>query len=139
MPADKRKEPRYPTNDRVAINLLPLRNQSLRATILNVSRSGLQLEVSEEIAVGTIVEVLTPAKFAAIGEVRYCRPWGTTFRAGVRVDDAILPPSEARRHMTDDELSLYNAGRGLTASQVIHATKHLSNCAACRDRLRVPK
>lgn len=135
MAGDNRKEPRYPTHDSVDVYLLPRTERRIRAQVLDISLSGLQLELSTSIPVGAKVEVFAQGQFAALGEVRYCRGSGDFFYAGMQIQSAILPAAVAARHMTDEQVSMYSAGRGFSASEFIHATKHVADCAACRERV----
>src|SRR5271169_48886 len=84
---ERRHEARYPTNDPAEIRILPLNGPRLPSTVVDVSRSGLRLELATQLARGLQVEVVLPAKVAVLGEVRYCLRVGAVFHIGVRIQD----------------------------------------------------
>ena len=69
------------------------------------------------------------------GEVRYCRQSEDVFRAGVQIQDAILPAFDADRHLNEHELSLYVNELGFTATEFVRTKKHLERCPECRKQL----
>jgi hypothetical protein len=64
-------------------------NEATRGTLLDVSVSGMRLDISHRVEVGTMIFVET-ASVLVVGEVRYCnkRPKGG-FDAGVEVTDVL--------------------------------------------------
>jgi hypothetical protein len=71
-----------------------------------------------------------------LGQVRYCQRSGDLFRAGVEIQDALFGGSSAGDHLDEDSLSLYGAGHGLTASEVLRFKRHLEGCAQCVEALK---
>lgn len=109
---ESRKEPRYPTNDKVRVFLLPCRKEQ-PAAILNVSKSGVQLELTASLPPQATIEILASDGLAIFGEVRYCRPAGTVYHAGVHIHDTIFTPRPG--HIPEDSLLLYTKAHGLSA------------------------
>ena len=131
---EKRREIRYPTNDPAQVQVLPHNTRS-PATVLDVSRSGLRLELHASVGRGSQIKVILSEQVVIFGEVRYCRRVGDVFQAGVLIQDVIYSQERARKHLHDDDLSLYLVGKGLTASEVIKLRDHLILCESCRIRL----
>jgi len=134
-PREKRRERRYPCNDAVAVRVLSIGPQHFSATVLDVSRSGLRLELAFPIVKGSEVQVTARSQVVIFGMVRYCRPAGECFHAGVLIRDIVRPRDLDATHVHDDELSLYLVGKGLTMPEVIRVKDHLAICAECRTRL----
>jgi len=70
---NRRSEARYPTHDSVEYRILSGQVPRLPATVLDVSRSGLRLELPLLIHRDCRIEILWPGKIAIFGEIRYCR------------------------------------------------------------------
>jgi hypothetical protein len=131
-PNEKRKEKRYPTNDRVRVFLMPSREEQV-ATILNVSKSGVQLELATPLPPQAKIEILASDGVATFGEVRYCHAAGPVYHAGIYIHDAIFMPRP--EHIHEDSLWLYAKGRGLTAHEVLRIEAHLEHCDHCCSAL----
>ena len=132
---DNRQDARYPTNEAVTLSVAPYQ-QNHAAKILNVSRHGLQLELECPLPDGARVEILTTTPGVVIfGEIRYCNQTGDLFHLGVLIHDAIFAKPVSGEHADDDQLSLYAAGYGLRAAEVLRVKEHLDMCAKCRSAL----
>jgi Putative zinc-finger/PilZ domain len=131
---EKRQETRYPTNDSVKVCLPPSQLKHA-AKILNVSRHGLQLELNCSLPNRGRVEILTTASVAIIGEIRYCNPTSAVFHVGVLIHDVVFAKPPGSQHINDDQASLYLAGRGLSAVEVLRVKEHLEGCATCSSAL----
>jgi hypothetical protein len=132
---DNRQDARYPTNEAVTVSVAPYQ-QNHAARVLNVSRHGLQLELGCPLPDGARVEILTTAEGVVIfGEIRYCNQTGELFHIGVLIHDAIFAKPLTGEYADDDQLSLYAAGRGLGAAEVLRLKEHLDGCAKCRSAL----
>jgi len=131
----RRREARYPTNDAVDVGVVDSDYQRLPATVLGVSRSGLLIELRIMIAKGTAIVLFLPNRVMIVGELRYCRPAADTFRGELLIKDVVYPRPWLVRHMHEDQLALYLAGRGLTALEVIQLRNHLPACPDCRRLL----
>jgi len=82
-----------------------------------------------------IVEVaFSGSALIIFGEIKYCRPVRTGYRAGVQIQDIAMGPRR-ERHLEDDDLFLYLQGRQLTSAEVIRFHYHLKGCEACASRL----
>jgi hypothetical protein len=135
-PTDRRREPRYPTNDPAKIRSLEAWDDPVRfaGTVLDVSRNGMRVEVMKSLPIGIRVEVIL-IKASVFGEIRYCRRVSLAYHVGIAIEDVFFPPSTSFDHIHDDQLSLYVAGKGLKASETIRMQSHLRSCTDCRTRL----
>ncbi len=133
---ERRSEARYPTRDVVEIQILEKGSLCrVAATILDVSRSGLRIEVGSPIAKGSQVEIILGRTLIIFGEVRYCRRSGEVVYAGVLIQQVVRARPLADEHIHEDVLSLYLVGKGLTVPEVIGLKEHLILCEACQIRL----
>ena len=81
---ERRKFPRFKSNDAVKLNLLSsVLQDSIDVQVLNVSNGGLRLWSSQSLAAGTLVEIQRGDEIA-VASVRYCVPADHGFHAGVR-------------------------------------------------------
>lgn len=133
---ERRREPRYPTKDPAIVDVPYERVTGLSAVVVDVSRSGLRLELKQSIARGMQVKITLSPQLAINGEVRYCRRFSAGFHAGILVHEAALPISGSDQHITEDELGFYLVGRGLSVSEIIRLKAHLVTCEACQKRLQ---
>src|ERR1700683_1722981 len=133
---EKRRETRYPTNDAVDVRLLPDDGQHLPGTIIDISKSGLRLELGTELTKGRHIEIVTfPRGLIIFGEVKYCRRVGAVFHAGVLMDGVVSGKEDGEAHILDDEIELYVVGKGLAAQEVLRVREHLSKCDVCCRRV----
>jgi hypothetical protein len=132
---ERRREPRYPTREPVEVEGALGKGQRLAGFVLDVSRSGLQLELKSPIGKGTKIKITFPAQIIVFGDVRYCRSEGTVFQAGVLIEKVLYSSHAADRHLQNAELNLLISGEGLTAAKLIELRKHLIHCKACESRL----
>ncbi len=132
---EKRRERRYPTNDPVQVRPFPFTVTPVPANIVDVSKSGMKLELITPLQRGTRIEVMMLASRAVIfGEVRYCRRSGEAYHAGVMIEDVVQPKPDVS-HLDDDKISLYLVGKGLTASEVLRVETHIFRCDSCKQRM----
>jgi hypothetical protein len=135
QPSEKRAEPRYPTDELVAVNVPQDPKLSQIAKVRNISRSGLQLELRKAIPAGITIEIVTSRKLALFGEIRYCVESHDAFRAGVLIRDTVLPTTAAEQHVDAEQLAAYVSGQGLATADFFRIKKHLETCNDCRARL----
>jgi hypothetical protein len=133
-PLERRREARYPAQEAAEIELLFGPRETIYGTILDVSRSGLRIELTRRVHRGEEVKIKLQQN-VIFGEVRYCRAVGTVFQAGIRIEELVRPASDPKQHLSDDTLSLYAIGKGLSVSEVIEVREHLLRCESCRARL----
>ena len=132
--AERRTEARYATNDAAELEILPGPSPAVYGTVLDVSRSGLRLQLPVSIARATHLKVKM-RNTVIFGEVRYCRRASVGYHAGILIQDVIQPDGHDASHIAEDHLSLYAVGKGLTVPEVIRVREHLLRCEACREML----
>jgi hypothetical protein len=116
---ERRREVRYPTNDPVQVRIRP-GEQLLPGTILDISKSGLRIELSTPVARDSRVEIILPTQAVVFGTVRYCRRVADAYHAGVVIDNIVyvkppLPvqvseePAEPAKDAIEGELTRRNS------------------------------
>lgn len=84
---EKRRHPRVATDDPAVMTVLETeRTQRLKIRILDASKQGLRLLVPGDLMRGKVVQIHVRGLFI-LAEVRYCRPVGKSFHAGVMIQD----------------------------------------------------
>lgn len=101
------------------------------ATVLNVSKSGVQLELATPLPPQATIEILASDGVAIFGEVRYCRAAGPLYHAGVYIHDTLFMPRP--EHIHEDSLLLYAKGCGLSVHEFLRIEAHLEHCEQCRS------
>src|SRR5258707_456189 len=87
---ERRSEARYPTRDVVEVKILEKDSWCrVAATIVDVSRSGLRLELRSPIAKGSQVEIILGRALVIFGEVRYCRRGGEAVYVGILIEQVV--------------------------------------------------
>ena len=100
---EKRREHRYSTNDPAEVKVLPSDGVVLMATIVDVSRSGVGIEIERPLPKSTRVEIGSPDhKRVIFGEVRYCKPAGARFHIGVLIEGVVSREEESERGDKDE-------------------------------------
>ena len=133
---EKRREARYPTEDVAEISILQGGGERVSGRVLDVSRSGLRIEVAAPITKGVHLEILLPRRAIIFGETRYCRRRSSElYHVGLEIEDVYYAQPMSGRHIHDDELGLYLIGKGLTAPEAIQVKSHLVACKTCRHRV----
>ena len=93
---ERRQNQRIPVNGFAVIKLIhPSVSESLPARILNVSKDGLKVEVSQLLEAGMTVQIVLERSIA-IAEVRYCIRAGEAYHVGVSIQD-VFTKSGTRR------------------------------------------
>jgi hypothetical protein len=133
--AERRREARYPTRDAAEVEVRHGEILRVPAMVVDVSRSGLRLELPAAVGRGEQVKISLPRQVVIVGEVRYCRRAGIVFHAGILIQEVFHTEPVTDRHISDDELSFYLIGKGLAVADVISLREHLIECEACRIRL----
>ena len=102
---EKRKEARYPTRDAALVRELPPAHsrEELPATVIDVSKSGLRLELGKQLWKGSRIEIaIVPRKLVIFGEVRYCRRSGAIFQVGVLIEGLVFPKPDDGKHLHEE-------------------------------------
>jgi PilZ domain len=133
-PLERRREPRFPTNDPVEVCILEPRCERVGGTILDISRSGLRVEVRTPVARTVHLQIILRNRAIIFGETRYCRCQSGVYQIGVSIDDVYFAQALYSRHVDADLLNRYMVGKGLTVLEVIQIRIHLANCATCREQ-----
>ena len=134
-PDEKRREARYPCDDPAEVRILPGDGSRVPATVVDVSRSGMRLQLAIPVTKGSQIEIFLPKQVVIFGQVRHCKRSGDTYHAGVLIQEVFYSRVEDREHVEDDHLRMYLAGHGLTLPQVIGVRDHLAQCESCRRRM----
>jgi hypothetical protein len=102
--AERRREPRFPICAHTEIEIQSPVVQRMKGIVRDASASGLRLEVQAAVAVGTPVKIRLD-HLVIHGEIKYCRPSGTGFNAGMLVHDVAGPQEYGE--LDDGELDIY--------------------------------
>ena len=137
--AERRRETRYPCQDPAEIRWLQGDGSSFSGTLLEISKSGLRVAVAAHLTRGAHVEVILPKQVVIFGEVRHCSRAGEVFHAGILIEEVFYSRDLTSEHPHDDQLSLYLAGRGLTAREAFAVGQHVRMCRDCNQRLENAK
>ena len=90
---DQRRFTRIVTDMAASIRVLsPVSSGKTQARVLDASREGLKLRVSEFLHPGATLQVRV-TDTVAFGEVRYCQPAGSAFHVGVQIQDFFPAPA----------------------------------------------
>ncbi len=131
---DRRSEARYPAQEPAELETRLGGQEPVYGTILDVSRSGLRIAIPRRLERGEQVQVKLQ-RSVIFGEVRYCRAVSGGFQAGIRIQDLVRPGGRKNEHLSEDTISLYAVGKGLSVAEVIELREHLIACESCRARL----
>lgn len=129
---EKRREARYLCRDPAEVRAISWGSAYLPATVLDISRSGLRLEIATGIANNVDIEIKLPGRAVIFGAVRYLQRMKHAYHIGVEIMDVfyVRRPDDSG-HIHEDQMLLYLAGRGLTASEVLAVRNHLRGCKGC--------
>jgi hypothetical protein len=133
--AERRRETRYPTQDAAEVEVRHGEILRMPAMVVDVSRSGLRLELPAAVGRGEQVKISLPRQVVILGEVRHCRRAGAVYYAGVLILDVFQAQEASGDHISADELGFFLVGKGLAAADIIRLRRHLIECEACRVRL----
>jgi len=130
---DVRKEPRFRAAGIADVKVVnPAAGLRLSAAIVDVSRSGLQIEVDEPLNSGSGVEIRL-SESVVMGEVCNCRPYGEgRYRAGILTIRIVESPL-SMLHLSDVDHLPYVLNDALTEAQRHYYTRHLGLCPDCEQ------
>jgi|SRR5579871_902111 len=137
-PSERRKEVRYSCHDSVEVRVLPGDGQMVSGTMIDISKSGVRVEIPCPTVKGSEIEIMIPKEMIIFGEVRHSRRAGETYVVGVMIRDVFYSRPQEGMHVHTDQLSRYLAGKGLSAPEAISVRQHLQYCRYCRSRLADP-
>lgn len=105
---NQRREPRIPVRQPGRIIILSCDgSESTEGTLLDLSASGMRLEMSHRVETGTMIFFVTESA-AVAGEVRYCQQRRSGhFEAGVQIT-VILPQTESQQKSRQGPLEQYS-------------------------------
>jgi hypothetical protein len=87
--AEKRREPRFVTNEPAFMQSLNPLNLGLKSVqVLDVSRQGLKLRIAQHVLTGSEIQVELKDLFV-LGLIRYCVQVGSFFLVGILVEDVL--------------------------------------------------
>ena len=136
--AERRRETRYPCNEDVQVRVLPGDGRLLKGRMIDLSRSGLRIEIESAVTKGSEVEIILPKEVIIFGEARYSRRSGETHQVGIMIQDVFYSKAHGEHHVHADQLSRYMEGKGLTVPEAISVRHHLQYCRYCRSRMSDP-
>ena len=88
---ERRSEPRVAVNVAArlkSLNPLTSTGPSTRASIIEISHSGMRVRSNRHFQVGTLVHIITPGTFY-LGTIRHCSPAGEAFEVGIKLTERI--------------------------------------------------
>jgi hypothetical protein len=140
---ERRREARYPCHDPAEVHIFSAHAESLRAMVVDISRSGIGLEVQTHLRRGSAIEIVLPSEAVVFGTVQYCRRASDTFHAGVAIDNVFYASHDHdQNHIQERDMVLYLAKKGLKAAEIIRVRDHIERCLTCTERyheaLRMP-
>jgi hypothetical protein len=134
---EKRRESRYLCGDPAEVRSLSGNTKYMPATILDISRSGLRLDVASCFWKNQEIEIKLPRKAIVFGQVRYSRCVDEMYHIGVHIIEVFYAErGYISDHLHEDQLWLYSGGKGLSATEVLGVRGHLLKCKVCSDRYR---
>jgi hypothetical protein len=132
--SDRRKEPRFESKGLADLVVLsPPKFERLTADVVNVSRSGFELDLDEAIGEGSKIEVRLREAIVT-GIVSNCRAEAGRYRAGIRTLKVTDSPLRDR-HVPDTDFELYARRKSLSEAQREQYGAHLELCASCRKKI----
>jgi hypothetical protein len=93
---ENRREPRISTQDSGVLQKInPFSADRLSVQIIDISKGGMQVNAPSSLEPGTMVKVRMKGTIA-FGEVRHCRVYGYSYRAGILLYDVSKPEDYPR-------------------------------------------
>lgn len=137
--SERRREVRYVTNDVVQVRLLDGRGgPPITGTMIDISRSGIRVEVPLPIGRAMWVEVILGNRTIIFAEARHCELVSTRYQVGMAIEAVCSGQNEILDHIAESRLSLYRSGGGLPVQEAIRIANHLFACIKCQARLANP-
>ena len=93
--SDKRRDLRIPTDDAGLMRLLhPLSESRIPIRVVDISKNGARIHLPVVLLPGALIQLCLQSS-VIVGEVRYCRPIGSGFQAGIRIETVHVMPKPA--------------------------------------------
>jgi hypothetical protein len=118
----------------VEIRIFPSDGSSRAATLIDISLSGLQIEVDATVPKGARIEILLSKQLIVFGEVRHRRRIGMKYRVGIRILQAFYA-SQSEEHVSSELIGSYLTRDGLTPAEMLRLREHLTRCPECCRRV----
>lgn len=128
--AERRREQRFPACEIVEVQVIGASGGRFGGMVLDISRSGLKIEIGKPLSQGALLEILLPDRAIIIGEARYCRSKNKLYQVGVKIEGVYFSQAVSSRHVAREQLALYKNLPPLAAMEV---NNHLQLCEACRN------
>jgi len=93
---EKRRIPRFESNQQVKITQLEHPNSSIVGTLTNFSAYGVGLVLKQDLPIGCLIK-LEWGHTILLGELIYCQASGNEFVAGLEVEDIVYKTAQFRR------------------------------------------
>ncbi len=90
---EPRQEPRFETDQEIAVTLLGIVEAVFPARIVNLSGKGMCLQTSQSLVPGAAVKIEL-ADTLVLGEVIYCRPQEPGYQVGIALEQALYHTRE---------------------------------------------
>jgi hypothetical protein len=132
---EKRREHRYPACEIIEVQVIGASGGRFGGTVLDISRSGLKIEIGKPLSQGAYLEVVLPSRAIIIGEARYCRSKNKLYHVGVKIEAVYFCQAVSSRHIRKELLSRYSRDKGLFPLEAMEVRNHLTACQECRDAL----
>ena len=129
---ERRREPRYPACEIVEVQVIGASGGRFRGLVLDISRSGLKIEIGKPLSQGAHLEILLPERAIIIGEARYCRSKNKLYQVGVKIEGIYFNHAVSSRHVDKELLAGHKNLLPLAAMEV---NNHLALCETCRGML----
>jgi hypothetical protein len=132
---ERRREHRYPACEIVEVQAIGASGGRFAGMVLDISRSGLKIEVGKPLSQGAHLEIVLPSRAIIIGEARYCRSKNKLYHVGVEIEGVYFSQAVSARHIGKELLARYSHDSVLAPLQAMEVRQHLTACEACRDAL----
>jgi hypothetical protein len=126
---ERRREHRYAACEIVEVQVIGASGGRFGGIILDISRSGLKIEIGKPLSQGAHLEILLPGRAIIMGEARYCRSKNKLYQVGVKIEGVYFSHAVSSRHVGKELMARYKSLPPLAAMEVAN---HLASCEACR-------
>jgi PilZ domain len=132
---ERRQEHRYPACEIIEVQIIGASGSRFGGVILDISRSGLKIEIGKPLSAGAHLEIVLPSHGIIIGEARYCRSKNKLYHVGVKIEGVYFSQAVYSRHIGNELLALHSRDSVLSPVEAIRISNHLTVCKTCRAAL----